>query len=296
MKILISGSTGLVGSALVPFLLSKGHQTTRLVRSKSQEGIFWDPDNGVLERSKLEGFDGIIHLSGENIASGRWTPERKRRLWESRIKSTNLLAKTLSFLDEPPKTLISASAIGFYGSRGDELLKEDSAAGHGFLSDLCRAWENATTDAMIKGIRIVHSRFGIILSPKGGALAKMLLPFMVGVGGKLGSGKQFMSWVAMEDVLASLLHMLEVTTIKGPVNVVSPEPVTNDVYTRTLGHVLSRPTIFPMPAFAARFAFGEMADSLLLASQRVQPSVLLKTGYRFRYLALEDALKNLVSN
>ncbi|OGR93544.1 MAG: TIGR01777 family protein [Elusimicrobia bacterium RIFCSPLOWO2_01_FULL_59_12] len=294
MKILMSGSTGLVGSALVPYLANKSHSVTRLVR-KGQSGISWNPDAGSIDTAALEGFDAVIHLAGESIASGRWTAAKKQRIRDSRVRGTHQLAEVLTALKLPPRTLLCASAIGFYGDRGEEILREENPAGTGFLAEVCRAWEAAAATAALKGIRVVYLRFGVILSPAGGALAKMLVPFKLGVGGKIGPGNQYMSWIAIDDVLGAVLHALSNPVLKGPVNVVAPDPVTNLAFTKTLGRVLWRPTIVPLPAFAARLAFGEMADELLLASQRVEPRMLHKSGYAFRYPELEGALRHLLN-
>ena len=301
MKILVTGSTGLIGSALVSFLTTGGHEVTRLVRSKSRRAIdgipvlVWDPGSGKLDPAALEGLDGVIHLAGESIAAARWTPAQKSRIVESRVKSTFLLAETLAKLSYPPKVLICSSAIGYYGNRGDEQLNEDSFSGSDFLSRVCREWEMATSPASKKGIRVVHIRTGIVLSPAGGALAKMLTPFRIGVGGVIGNGQQYMSWIALDDVVGTYHHALLNETLRGPVNAVSPSPVTNRVFTKTLGKVLRRPTIFPLPAFAARLGFGEMADALLLSSARVVPRKLLSSGYQFRFLDLEKALRHLLA-
>jgi uncharacterized protein len=297
MKILVTGSTGLVGSMLVPSLKAQGHQVVRLVRSTPQDGateIYWNPEQGTLDAKELEGLDGVVHLAGENLAEGRWTEEKKRRIRESRTKGTQLLSETLVRLTEKPGVLVSASAVGFYGSRGDELLTEQSAAGDDFLADVCREWELATHAAANSGVRVVHLRFGVILSGEGGALKKMLLPFRMGVGGKLGNGKQYLSWIAIDDAVGAIEHALTHDTVRGAVNAVAPEPATNYEFTKTLGSVLSRPTIFPVPAFAARLAFGEMADATLLASQRVEPVRLKETGYSFKYPQLEGALRHVL--
>lgn len=297
MKILVTGSSGLVGSALVPFLTAGGHHVTRVVRRKTNEGaaeIKWDGIDWVEDVHQFEGYDAAIHLAGESIAAGRWTPARKAKILDSRVNSTQLLAGTLSRLSQPPKVLVCASAIGLYGNRGDEVLTEESAPGKGFLAGVCTDWENAAEPARAKGIRVAPLRFGVILSAAGGALAKMLPPFRMGVGGVVGSGKQFMSWIAMDDVLGAIHHALVSESLSGPVNVVAPQPVTNEQFTKTLGKVLGRPTIFPMPEFAARLAFGEMADELLLASQRVEPGKLLGSGYQFRFTKLEDALRHVL--
>jgi len=296
MKILISGSTGLVGSALVPYLTQHGHTVKRLVRSAPKAtDILWNPANRSIDTSRLEGFDAVIHLAGESIAAGRWSTEKKQRIRDSRVQGTQLLVEELSRLNQPPKTFLCASAIGYYGNRGNETLWEDSTPGTGFLADVCRAWEAATRPATQVGIRVLNLRFGMILSPAGGALAKMLLPFKMGVGGKIGSGRQYISWIAIDDVLDAILHALTVPSLRGPVNFVSPQAVTNLEYTKTLGGLLSRPTLFPLPAFAARMAFGEMADELLLASQYVEPAVLYKNNYIFRYTNLRVALRHLLA-
>jgi uncharacterized protein len=297
VKILVSGSSGLVGTALVPSLASAGHQAVCLVRREPKPGeaaVRWDPSEGSLDPTRLEGIDGVVHLSGENIAAGRWTTARKELIRSSRVGSTHFLSESLARLDRPPRALICASAIGYYGDRGDETLREESPPGSGFLSDLCQAWEAAAEPAARKGIRVVHLRFGVILSAAGGALAKMLPPFRLGAGGVLGSGRQFMSWITLEDAVGAIQHVLITEALRGPVNVVSPHPVTNREFTKTLGRVLSRPTLLPMPAAMARLLFGEMADALLLSSARVQPARLLAAGYRFRHADLETALRALL--
>jgi len=295
MKILVTGATGLVGSALVPFLAAGGHEVVRLGRTAPGAGdIRWDPDAGALDTAGLEGFDGVVHLAGENIASGRWTEARKHRIKESRVKGTSLLAATLAGLERPPRVLVSASAIGYYGDRGDEELTEASPSGSGFLSEVCREWEAATDAAEGKGIRVAHARLGVVLGKDGGALAKMLTPFRLGAGGVIGNGRQYMSWITLEDTVAAIGHLLSTESAAGPVNVVAPAPVTNGEFTRTLGRVLRRPTLFPMPGFAARLAFGEMADALLLASTRVKPAGLLDSGYAFRHGSLEEGLRHVL--
>ncbi|MDE0354760.1 MAG: TIGR01777 family oxidoreductase [Deltaproteobacteria bacterium] len=292
MKILVTGATGLVGGALVRFLAGGGHEVVQLGRSAPGAGdIRWDPEAGVLEPDALEGFDGVVHLAGDNIATGRWTAEKKRRIRESRVKGTSLLAATLAGLERPPRVLVSASAIGYYGDRGDEELTEGSAPGSGFLSEVCREWEAATEAAEGKGIRVAHARLGVVLSKDGGALAKMLTPFRLGAGGVIGNGRQYMSWITLDDTVAAIGHLLSTDSAAGPVNVVAPAPVTNGEFTRTLGRVLRRPTLFPMPGFAARLAFGEMADALLLASTRVKPAGLTAAGYAFRHGSLEEGLR-----
>ena len=289
MRIAITGSTGLIGSALAPLLVQAGHEVVRLKRPGD-----WDPENHKVHLPAFRNVDALVHLAGENIAGGRWTAERKRRIRESRISGTKLIAETVSTLDPPPPVLISASAIGYYGDRGDEVLQETSNAGTGFLADVCQQWEAATAAAARAGIRVVHLRLGIVLSRKGGALAKMLLPFQFGIGGRIGSGLQYWSWVSLEDVCGVVVHCIQAPSLQGPVNVVSPAAVTNIEFTRSLGRALSRPTIFPLPSFAARLALGEMADPLLLASARVEPMKLLASRFVFRHRDLDTALQVLL--
>jgi len=292
MKILIAGSHGLVGTALIKSLEAEGHEIFRLVRHYpgSEAEIEWSPDRYSIQLARLEGFDAVVNLAGESIAE-RWTEEKKRRIRESRVKGTKLLGDALANLTQPPKTFICASAIGYYGNRGDELLTETSAPGDDFLAQVCVEWEQATALATEKGIRVVNARFGVILDAKGGALAKMLPPFRMGVGGKIGSGEQWMSWIALDDVVGALKFALVNETLNGPVNFVAPNPVTNAEFTKTLGKVLSRPTLFPIPAFGVRWLFGEMADALLLASQRVEPSKLRDVRYEFLNPDLDGALR-----
>lgn len=297
MRILISGSHGLVGSALIELLTRNGHEIVRLVRHEPKSGaaeVLWNPEKGTIDKERLEGFEAVVHLAGENIAEGRWTSEKKRAILESRVKGTTLLSETLATLKTPPAVLLSATAIGYYGNRGDELLTETSAPGNDFLAHVCQQWENATKPASEKGIRTVLSRFGIILDANGGALAKMLTPFQMGVGGRIGNGKQWMSWIALDDVAGAIQFMLRDRFVNGPVNFVAPHPVTNAEFTKTLGSVLSRPTFIPVPAFGVRLAFGEMADALLLSSQRVVPEVLQARGFAFAWPRLELTLKHLL--
>jgi len=296
MKILVSGSSGLVGSALIPFLTTGGHEVHRLVRnpSSAKNTIQWDPGLGNIARDRLSGMDAVIHLAGENIAARRWTRKQKARIRDSRVEGTRLLCDALSRVEQPPKTIVCASAIGFYGDRGDEILDEESPAGQGFLPEICREWEAAADPARKRGIRVVSLRFGVILSPAGGALRKMLLPFKLGAGGVIGSGSQYWSWISIDDVISAIHHVLTHDALAGPVNAVSPQPLTNREFTQTLGRVIHRPTIAPLPGFVARCLFGEMADALFLASARVVPRRLEESGFEFQHPDLEGALRHLL--
>jgi uncharacterized protein (TIGR01777 family) len=298
MKVVVSGSSGLVGSALVPRLTESGHQVVRLVRSEpAADGseVRWDLEAREIHKAGLEGVDAAVHLAGESIAAGRWTAAKKARILNSRARGTSLLAETLAGLKPRPKVLVSASGVHYYGERGDEALTENSGSGSAFfLSNVCRQWESATEPAAGAGIRVVNLRFGVILSADGGALPSLLTPFRLGIGGKLGFGRQFMPWITVDDAVGAIMHALTMDTLGGPVNAVAPQAVTNHEFTKTLGRVLGRPTLLPMPAFAARLAFGQMADELLLASLRVEPEKLLASGYRFRFPELEGALRHLL--
>lgn len=281
MRILVTGGTGLVGSALVPELTQRGHEVVRLAHAETGQA------------AGLVGIEAVIHLAGENIASGRWTPVKKSRIRDSRVLGTGLLARSLSRLEPPPRVMVSASAVGFYGNRGDETLTEASPVGSGFLAQLCRDWEAATEPARSRGLRIVFLRFGVILSPRGGALAKMLPPFRFGLGGWMGDGRQFLSWIAIDDVVGVIQHVMN-GDLRGPVNAVAPVPVTAREFAKTLGRVLGRPALLAMPALAARLALGEMAKEVLLASQRAEPRLLVASGYPFLYPTLEPALRHLL--
>jgi uncharacterized protein (TIGR01777 family) len=294
MNVLISGATGMIGSALTQELTCGGHRVTRLTRSpRGADDVRWDPEAGTVDGC-LEGHDAVVHLAGESIAEGRWTVSKRERIMESRKKGTRLLAETLAGLPTPTGVMVSASAVGYYGDRGDEVLREDSRPGSDFLAQVCKAWEASADPAREAGIRVVHPRFGIVLSPKGGALGTTLPLFKLGGGGRIGGGRQWWSWVALDDVVGAIVHALEDDSVEGPVNVGSPNPLTNAEYTRTLGKVLNRPTFFAAPAPAIRLALGGVADALLLASQRMEPAKLKGTGYRFRYPELEGALRHLL--
>jgi uncharacterized protein (TIGR01777 family) len=291
-KVLITGASGLVGSALVSKLKAEGAEVTRLVRAAAKSGeVEWHPDRGSIDAPALEGFDAVINLAGDGIANGRWTEEKKRRILDSRVNGTRLLSETMANLSRKPATFINASAIGFYGSRGDELVDEDSGPGEGFLASVCRQWESATAPAEQAGIRVVKLRLGVILTKDGGIMGSMLRPFKLGLGGKVGSGDQVISWVAMDDVVGVISFILQNESVRGPVNAVAPHPVTNEEFTKTLGRVLSRPTFMAMPAFAARLAFGEMADEMMLSSTRVAGKVLNDAGFEFQYPELEGAVR-----
>jgi hypothetical protein len=300
----MSGASGLVGSALVPFLESHGYQVTRLVRHKprNESEIRWDPTRAI-PTQLVSGFDVVIHLSGENIA-GRWTEQKECRIRESRVFSTEFLAQALAKADLPPSIFICASATGYYGNRGDEILTEESPSGDGFLPEVCREWELATETAPNRGIRVVNLRTGIVLSRSGGALKQMLLPFHLGLGGRVGDGKQWWSWIHVDDLVSAVHHILSDSrdrgnpasspVLTGPVNMTAPNPVTNAEFTRVLAHQLKRPARLPVPAFALRLVFGELADEGLLASTRVLPKKLIESGFEFKYPELADALNDLL--
>lgn len=297
MRFLIKGSSGFIGSELVPCLKERGHEVIRLVRNEaelSDDTLLWDPQHSELKLEDFEGFDCVINLAGENIASGRWTEDKKKRIRDSRVMGTHMLCELLARLENPPKVLINASAIGYYGNQGDKVVSEDSHPGQGFLSGVCQDWEKATEPAEKKEIRVVKLRIGIVLAPNGGALGKMMIPFNLGLGGVIGSGEQYMSWISMDDLIGVFLHIVGNEGVEGPVNAVAPNPVTNREFTKTLGKVLRRPTIFPLPAFVAKFLFGEMADEMLLSSTRVSPDVLTLSGYSFLYPTLQGALEHMM--
>lgn len=293
MKILVTGSHGVIGQALIEALQSRGDHAVRLIRGPSRRSSpepAWDPTADRVDENRLEDFDAVVHLAGESLASGRWTPARKARIRDSRVNGTRLLAGALGRLSRPPRVLVSASAVGYYGDRGDEIVREGSPPGTGFLADVCRQWEAAAEPARRAGIRVVHNRTGLVLSSAGGMLPRILPLFRLGLGGRLGSGRQYMSWIAIEDVVGALLHLMAHEEIRGPANLVSPHPVTNREFTAALGRVLSRPTPFPVPTPALRIALGEMAGELV-ASVRAEPARLVESGYAFRFPDLDGALR-----
>lgn len=298
MKVLISGASGLIGKPLQDALKIAGYKVVCLVRSSrpvSSDAVVWDPTKGRIDAASLENFDAVIHLAGENIAAGRWTEERKKRILSSRVESTKTLVNSLFRLTHPPKMFICASAIGYYGNRFDEVCTEKSSSGSGFLAEVCRQWEGAAVQAEKAGIRTVLLRTGIVLSPDGGALGRMLLPFKLALGGRLGSGEQYMSWIAIDDMIGAILFILNHENVSGPVNAVAPNPVTNAEFTRILGKVLNRPAILPVPPFALRLLVGrELTDEVLLGSTRAAPEKLTDCGFTFAYPRLEQAFNKLL--
>lgn len=298
MRVAVSGSTGLVGSEVVTVLSAGGHGVVRLVRrvpAPGEKAVRWDPERGEVDAAGLEGLDAVVHLAGENVGSGRWTAARKAAIRDSRVRGTRLLCEALAGLARPPVTLVCASAVGYYGDRGEEVLTEESPPGAGFLPDVSREWEAASGAASRRGIRVVTLRIGMVISPRGGALARMLPLFRAGLGGVIGGGRQYVSWVALDDLSNIILHALQRGDLRGPVNAVAPRPVTNREFTEALGKALSRPTPLPVPAFALRLAVGgEMADALLLSSARVVPKRLIDSGYTFLSPEIEAALRRLL--
>lgn len=296
LRVAITGATGLLGSVLSPMLTTGGHETIGLSRNPpSDEGwVRWSRDEGFGDPSRLEGLDAIVHLAGENIAAGRWSASRKRALVRSRVEGTRALIAALGRLDRPPKTFVSASAVGYYGARGDEPLDERSGKGEGFLADLCESWEQSADEAAALGCRVVKLRFGVVLSPRGGMLAKVLPIFKLGGGGPVGSGDQVLSWVLIDDAAGAIHHALTRDAIEGVVNVTAPAPVTSAEFARVLGEVIHRPAFMPAPAFALKMVYGEMAEAILLTGQRVLPTRLVNSGYEFRAAKLEDALRHLL--
>jgi uncharacterized protein len=293
MTILLTGASGMLGTAIGSALSRRGVRLLRLVRRepKGPEELGWDPATGRLdEPERLEGLDAAVHLSGASVASRRWTAGYKREMTGSRVASTRFLSETLAALRQPPPVLVKASAVGFYGDRGDEILDEDSAAGKGYFPALCTAWEAAARPAADAGIRVVHLRFGVVLGPKGGAMDRLRLLFGLGLGGRLGSGRQWMSWISEADAVAAALFAVDRSTLSGPVNLAAPQPVTNADFTRELARAVHRPAVLPAPAFALRLAFGEMADEALLASTRALPKRLTQAGFAFAHSTLPQAL------
>jgi uncharacterized protein len=293
-KVLVSGASGLIGSAVTSHLRANGWLVTCLVRNSAPSAgeVSWDPSQSLRPES-VSGFDAVVHLAGETIV-GRWSEAKKRSIRDSRVAGTRNLAEALAKAPQPPRVFASASAIGFYGDRGEEVLHEGSSSGRGFLPEVCREWEAATQPASDAGIRTAHTRFGIVLSKDGGALAKMLTPFRLGIGGNMGNGRQWWSWIDLTDVVGAIEHVMNTITLQGPVNLVSPNAVTNAQFTKVLASVLSRPAIFPMPAFVARTVLGQMADELLLASQHVEPRKLLSGGYKFKQPDLRQSLESIL--
>ncbi len=296
LHVAISGASGLIGRNLAAFLTTGGHTVTTLVRRSPRHGrreAGWDPYAGLIDTVALEGTDAVIHLSGRSVSAWRWTESVKREIWDSRVKTTRFLAESLARLDRPPRALITASAVGCYGDRGEEAVDEDSSPGAGFLAELCREWEAATEPARAAGIRVVNLRVGLVITAAGGVLPRLLLPFGLGLGGVLGSGRQYMSWIALDDLLGAVLHLLYADELDGPVNAVSPQPLTNRGFTRTLGAVLRRPTVLPIPAFVLRTLFGEMGQALFLDGARVEPRRLQgHPEFRYLYPTLESALRH----
>jgi uncharacterized protein len=294
MKVIVGGASGLIGTSLHRFLRGEGHQVIRLVRgrpARDASEVAWDPDAARIDTAALEGVDAAVNLAGVTIARWPFTAGHRRRVLESRTRSAALLSRALAETTQGPRVLVSASAVGYYGNRGDEILDERSGFGSGFLADVCRAWESANDPASRAGVRVVTTRFGLVLSGEGGVLEAMRTPFRLGLGGKIGSGAQYMSWVSLEDVVRAVLHVIEREELRGPVNVTAPEPVTNEEFTRALGRVLHRPTVLPIPASAARLLLGGMADELLLGGQRVVPARLSESGFVFREPRIEPALR-----
>jgi uncharacterized protein len=297
VDVAVTGSHGFVGSALVPALTREGHRPVRIVRGRAagNDELGWDPETGAIDAEGLEGIGGVVHLAGAGIGDKRWTDARKRLILESRTKGTSLLTRTLTGLERRPSVLVSASSIGYYGNRGDEPLDEQSPPGNDFVAGVCVQWEAATEPAAAAGIRVASTRSGVILGRKGGMLSRMLLPFRLGLGGRIASGRQYMSWVSIDDEVGAILHALANTSLAGPVNVTGPAPVTSAEFTQTLGRVVRRPTVIPTPLLPLRARYGgELVQHLLVEGQRVFPKRLEETGYAFEHPTLEDALRAIV--
>lgn len=297
LNILISGSTGFVGNNLVDFLTKNNHKVIRLVRKEEpypEKQIYWNPNSGKMDINKDEKIDAVVHLAGENVGEGKWTEEKKKKIVESRLKSTKLLVENIIKLETKPKVFVSASAVGFYGNRGDEKLTEESKKGNDFLSDTCQEWEKYTKIVQESGIRTVVTRIGVVLDDKHGALSKMIFPFKMGVGGILGNGKQYMSWIDIQDLVRLIDFCISNDSVNGVVNAVSPNSVTNSKFTSTLGKVLSRPTLFPLPQFVGKIIFGEMGDALLFSGQNVSSEKIVNLGFKFNYPDLEKSLNRII--
>ncbi|HKQ57485.1 MAG TPA: TIGR01777 family oxidoreductase [Candidatus Eisenbacteria bacterium] len=297
MRVLVSGTSGLVGGRLVSALRAAGHGVTRLVRTRPRGSLEyrWDPKLGIMDPAALAGCDAVVHLAGESIAAGRWTRARKAAILESRVSGTRLIARAIGRAVPPPRVLVCASAIGYYGDRGDETLDEHSPPGDGFLADVVRAWEAAAQTAAREGVRVVHPRLGVVLSARGGALPRLVLPFRLGLGGPLGTGGQWMSWITLDDLVRVLTRLVEDPGISGPVNAVAPGPVMNRDMARTIGRILSRPSGLPAPAWALGLLLGQMGRELLLFSQRVKPVVLETSGFDFHHRSIEPALRHVLA-
>jgi hypothetical protein len=294
MDVLVSGSHGFIGSALLPRLRAEGHRVLRLVRGAPEgaDDVRWDPDSDTIDATALEGVDAVVHLAGAGIGDKKWTPARKQLVLESRTRGTGLLARTLAGLAKPPRVLLSGSAVGYYGDRGSEELTEESGPGDDFLAQVCQAWEGATAPAAEAGIRVVHLRTGVVLARHGGALQRMLLPFKLGLGGRIASGEQYFSWIALDDHVGAMLHLLGAEFVSGPVNLTAPRPVTNSEFAKALGAAVHRPTVLPTPLFPLKAVYGrELVEHLLVNGQRVLPRVLESSGYEFVHPVLDDALR-----
>jgi uncharacterized protein (TIGR01777 family) len=294
MDVLVSGSHGFIAGGLIPRLRAGGHRVLRLVRGSAEgaDDVVWDPDAGTVDAARLEGVDAVVHLAGAGIGDRRWTPARKELVLQSRTRGTGLLARTLAELRDPPRVMVSGSAVGYYGDRGDELLTEDSSPGHDFTADVCRAWEDATAPAEAAGIRVVHVRTGIVLAPHGGVLGRLVLPFKLGLGGRVGSGRQYTSWITLDDEVGAIVHALGTDSVVGALNLTAPNPVTNAELTAALGRALHRPTVVPTPLLPLKAIYGaELVQSLLLDGQRVSSAKLASSGYEFEHPELDGALR-----